>query len=63
MRKEKNSHLLDDIVKILNSLVEITRQHVHNHLSRNTGFPTTSNASDQPAHTAKPQISLRIRAV
>ena len=35
MRKEKkHSHLLlDDIVEILSSLVEITRQHVHNHLS------------------------------
>ena len=32
--EKKHSHLLlDDIVKILSSLVEITRQHGHNHLS------------------------------
>ena len=31
---EKHSHLLlDDIFVILSSIVEITRQHVHNHLS------------------------------
>ena len=54
MRKEKkHSHLLlDDIVEILSSLVEITRQHVHNHLSASVIYQWRRQNAEKKLRTA-----------
>ena len=53
MRKEKkHSHLLlDDIVEILSLLVEITRQHIHNHLSASVLYQWRRQNAEKVTHS------------